>query len=266
MGKTILITGASTGIGAQTALTLAKDNLLFVHYNASAEAAMQVVAQVEQLGGRAVPVQADVTTEKGCEALVAAVAAQTDHLDVLINNAGGLVQRQAADALQWELMERVFALNTFSTMKITSLCIPLLRKSTQDPNIVNVSSVVIRHGGAGATIYAAAKGGVDVFTRGMAKELARHPLQRGVPGRDRHPLPPQGIHAPADGSLGGAQPPEEERPAGAHRRYDCAAEPQQLYKRGNDRCKRRPDNPLNGGIACNWKSGIRRIRAMRSTI
>lgn len=172
MGKTILITGASTGIGAQTALTLAKDNLLFVHYNASAEAAMQVVAQVEQLGGRAVPVQADVTTEKGCEALVAAVAAQTDHLDVLINNAGGLVQRQAADALQWDLMERVFALNTFSTMKITSLCIPLLRKSTQDPNIVNVSSVVIRHGGAGATIYAAAKGGVDVFTRGMAKELA----------------------------------------------------------------------------------------------
>lgn len=93
-------------------------------------------------------------------------------LDILINNAGGLVQRQATDALEWSLMEKIFALNTFSLIKISSLCIPLLKCSTQDPNIVNVSSIVVRHGGPSATIYGAAKGAVDVFTRGLAKELA----------------------------------------------------------------------------------------------
>ena len=172
MKRTILITGAGTGIGAQTARVLAPGNRLFLHYNVSKEAVLNVARDVEALGGEAELLQADVTSEAACCDLVGSLSERTDHLDVLINNAGGMIRRQAADALEWDLMEQIFALNTFSLMKISSLCVPLLRHSTLDPNIVNVSSIVVRHGGPGATIYAAAKGAVDVVTRGFARELA----------------------------------------------------------------------------------------------
>lgn len=172
MSKTILITGASTGIGAATARCLAPGNILLLHYNASRDAAAQVSRDVEAAGGKAVLLQADLTSEAACVALADAVKAQTGHLDVLVNNAGGMIRRQAADALEWDLMEQIFALNTFSLMKLSSLCVPLLRKSQQGPCIVNISSIVVRHGGPGATIYAAAKGAVDVVTRGFARELA----------------------------------------------------------------------------------------------
>lgn len=172
MTKTILITGASTGIGAETARQLACGNHLFLHYNCSFDSVQKVKSDVEELGGIATLIQADITNETACIKFIEELRNHTDHLDILINNAGGLVKRQPADSLEWELMEEVFALNTFSLMKISSLCIPLLKNSINDPNIINVSSIVIRHGGAGATIYAAAKGAVDVFTRGLAKELA----------------------------------------------------------------------------------------------
>jgi 3-oxoacyl-[acyl-carrier protein] reductase len=170
--KTIFITGAGTGIGAETARILAPGNSLFLHYNRSKEEILKVKEEVERKGGTVALLQADITSEKACVDLVQELASKKAHLDVLINNAGGLVQRQACDALEWELMERIFALNTFSLMKISSLCVPLLRRSLNDPSIVNVSSVVIRHGGPTATLYAAAKGAVDVFTRGLCKELA----------------------------------------------------------------------------------------------
>lgn len=58
-----------------------------------------------------------------------------------------MIAHQNVGELEWDLMERVFALNTFSAMKLTSLCVPLLRKSENDPNVVNLSSIVVRHGG-----------------------------------------------------------------------------------------------------------------------
>jgi len=171
MSKTILITGASTGLGAETARLLAERNVIFVHYNASIEAAHRVADEVAERDGRAHLVHADLTTEQGCRDLVKAVADKTDKLDVLFNNAGGLIRRTAAGACDWSLMQEVFALNTFSTMMLTSLCIPLLEKG-EDPCIINNSSLATRHGAPAATIYGAAKGAVGVFTKGAAKELA----------------------------------------------------------------------------------------------
>lgn len=171
MSRVILLTGASTGIGAETARVLAPGNQLLLHYNSSREAAEKVAKDVESLGGKVSLLQKDITSEQACMELIELVKEHTNYLDVLINNTGGLVKRQPADGLEWGLMEQIFALNTFSLMKISSLCIPLLRASVKDPNIVNISSVVIRHGGPGATIYGAAKGAVDTFTRGLAKEL-----------------------------------------------------------------------------------------------
>jgi 3-oxoacyl-[acyl-carrier protein] reductase len=171
MPKTILITGASTGIGAETARYLAKDNVIIAHYNASKEAAKKVAGEVRQKGGEAHLVQADVSTEAGCTTLVDDVTQNFDHLDVLVNNAGGMLARHVVIDLDWKLMERIFALNVFSVMKLSSLCIPLLKKGAQ-PCIVNISSIATRHGAPTATIYGAAKSAIDSFTRGMAKELA----------------------------------------------------------------------------------------------
>jgi 3-oxoacyl-[acyl-carrier protein] reductase len=171
MSKIIVITGASTGIGAETAHMLAEGNNIFIHYNTSREAAKQTAAEVQERGGTAHLVQADLFGEAGCDALYSEVAVMTNRIDVLVNNAGGLVQRQAVGKLEWSLIERVFSLNTFSTMLLTSLFLPLLEKGT-DPCIVNITSIVARHGDPGATIYEAAKGAIDSFTRGAAAELA----------------------------------------------------------------------------------------------
>jgi 3-oxoacyl-[acyl-carrier protein] reductase len=171
MSKVILITGASTGIGAGTARHLAAGNQIFIHYCASAKAAEKVAADVAANGGKPQPVQADLSKEDGCRALFEAVAAKSDKLDVLVNNAGGLIKRQSARECEWHLMEETFALNTFSAMMVSSLFIPLLEKA-EDPSIVNISSVALRHGGPTATIYAASKAALDSYTRGLAKELA----------------------------------------------------------------------------------------------
>ncbi len=171
MTKSILITGASTGIGAETARQMAAGNEIFVHYNTSAEQAEKVAADVSEKGGKSYLMQADLSKEDGCRELVKAVSMESKKIDVLVNNAGGVIKRQSVREYEWRLMEDIFALNTFSAMMLTSLCIPLLEKG-EDPCIINITSVAMRHGGPTATIYAASKSALDSFTRGIAKELA----------------------------------------------------------------------------------------------
>lgn len=171
MSKTILITGASTGIGAETAQYLALGNDIIVHYHSSEEEAGNVASEVENRGGKAHLVQADLSGEEGTGKLFDFVSSNFDHLDLLVNNAGSLIERRDGRELSWELMEQTFRLNVFSAMTLTSLCIPLLEKGT-DPNIINVTSIAMRHGAPTATIYGATKGALDSFTRGLAKELA----------------------------------------------------------------------------------------------
>jgi 3-oxoacyl-[acyl-carrier protein] reductase len=171
MSKNILITGASTGIGAETAKAMASGNELIVHYNASREKAEAVCATVKKNGGNALPFQADLSTEQGCRSLSAFAAEQFDRLDILVNNAGGLIERREGRYVDWKLAEAIFRLNVFSVFQVTALCIPLLDKGTK-PCIINLSSIAIRHGAPSATPYGAAKAALDSYTRGLAKELA----------------------------------------------------------------------------------------------
>ena len=103
------------------------------------------------------------STDDGCVALADRVAERWGRLDVLVNNAGALVQRRPARELDWKLLEKVFAVNVFSTMRLSGLCIPLLEKGTL-PCIINITSIAVRHGGPTATPYGAAKGALDAFT------------------------------------------------------------------------------------------------------
>lgn len=167
----ILITGASTGIGAATAVELAEGNEVFIHYNTSKEAAELVGMSVRAKGGTPHLVQANLMDAAGCETLYRKVAEQTNSLDVLVNNAGGLLERHTVKDLTWDLMERIFALNTFSTMLLTRLCIPLLEKGT-NASVINMTSIAMRFGAPTATIYAASKSAIDSYTRGAARELA----------------------------------------------------------------------------------------------
>ena len=131
MTKSILITGASTGIGAETARQVAAGNEIFVHYNTSAEQAEKVAADVSEKGGKSYLMQADLSKEDGCRELVKAVSMESKKIDVLVNNAGGVIKRQSVREYEWRLMEDIFALNTFSAMMLTSLCIPLLEKGEE---------------------------------------------------------------------------------------------------------------------------------------
>lgn len=171
MSKTILITGASLGIGAETARQLAPGNTIIVHYNTSRNEAEAVAAEVVQRGGHAQLVQANLLERAGCFKLFEEVSASYDHLDVLINNAGALGKRFLVRDFDWDTMERVFALNVYAVMQLTALCIPLLEKGSS-PCIINLTSIAQRTGAPTSTIYGAAKSAIDSFTRGLARELA----------------------------------------------------------------------------------------------
>ncbi len=169
MGRTILITGASTGIGAATARYLAKGNTLILHHNQSP---IEPVSKgVERLGATVYTSRADLMSEAGCHDLMQDVNRITTHLDVFINNAGSLLQRHRIEDVTWSLMERIFSLNTYSAILLTKLCVPFLRKG-ESPSIVNMTSIAMRHGAPTATVYGAAKAAMDSFTRGAARELA----------------------------------------------------------------------------------------------
>jgi 3-oxoacyl-[acyl-carrier protein] reductase len=171
-GKTALVTGASRGIGAATAVTLANNGCgrVIVHYNSYPEGAKAVVEQVRAAGAEAESMQADLGTPAGIRAFRAEIAGLG--IDILINNAGSLVKRSSLVDFPEDLFDQVMDLNFRSAWFLSQAVAPeMIRRGWGV--IVNVSSIAARHGGGpGAAIYAASKAAVACVTKGMAKELA----------------------------------------------------------------------------------------------
>lgn len=176
--KVVLITGASTGIGAAAATAFGKNGAkVAVHYNKSKAEAEKVAKAVEKAGGKAVLVSGDVTDSGVCKDIVEQTVAAYGQLDVLINNAGGLVQRVPIETVNDELFDQVMNLNVRSALMCIAAAVPHLRESGSG-SIVNVTSVAARHGGgAGAVLYAGSKGFISTMTHGLAKELVKDKIR-----------------------------------------------------------------------------------------
>lgn len=176
MNPTLLITGGSRGIGAATALLAAQRGFaVAVNYSANSLAADEVVRQIRASGGQAMAVQADVADEAQVLAMFGKIDAKFGRLSALVNNAGVVDVAARVDEMSVARLKRMFDINVLGSF----LCAreAVLRMSTRHGgtggNIVNVSSIAARLGGAGQYVdYAASKGAMDTFTVGLAKEVA----------------------------------------------------------------------------------------------
>ena len=170
--KVVLITGASSGIGAALARAFGEcGSKVAVHYRSGASAAQSVVSQIKEAGGDAIAVQADVTESSQVDEMVTKVHAHFGRIDVLVNNAGGFVRRAPIVEADDDYIDDVFRLNARSVVAVSRRVIPLMAGSGGG-NIINVTTQAARTGGGpGAGLYAACKGFVSTITRTMAKEL-----------------------------------------------------------------------------------------------
>ncbi|RME98628.1 MAG: SDR family oxidoreductase [Chloroflexi bacterium] len=171
--QVVLITGASTGIGAALARAFGDAGAkVVVHYHRSKEAAEAVARDVADGGGEAMLVQADAANPADLAAMVKAVMAEYGHINILINNAGDLVQRTPVAEIPDDVYHQIMDINMTATFHMCQLVVPVMKQQGSG-NIINVTSIAARNGGGGGSvIYATSKGAVSTFTRGLAKELA----------------------------------------------------------------------------------------------
>ncbi len=168
--KVVLVTGASTGIGAAVAQEFGRRGAsVVVHYFSSRDAANSVAGQIDATGQRVLAVQGDLRHTRDCEALVAETVKKFGRIDVLVNNAGALVKRVPVTDMTDEIFEDVVNLNVRSVLMCTRYAVPHM---PQGASIINLTSVAARSGGGpGSSLYAGSKGFVSTITKGLAKEL-----------------------------------------------------------------------------------------------
>lgn len=176
--KVVLVTGASSGIGAAVAQAFgAAGARVAVHYRGREAEAHAVVRQVQAAGGEAIAVQADVTKTEEVDRMVQKVHAHFGRIDVLVNNAGGFVRRAPIVQAEDDYIDDVFRLNARSVVAVSRRVIPLM-SAGGGGTIINVTTQAARTGGGpGAGLYAACKGFVSTLTRTMAKELVKDKIR-----------------------------------------------------------------------------------------
>jgi NAD(P)-dependent dehydrogenase (short-subunit alcohol dehydrogenase family) len=174
--KVVLITGASRGIGAATALLAAKQGwAVAVNYVSNSLAADEVVRQILEAGGTAVAIQADVAVEADVVRLFQEVDAKLGRISGLINNAGVVDMPSRVDGMSVERLTRMWTTNITSSFVCAREAVK--RMSTKlggdGGSIVNLSSAAARLGSPGQYVdYAASKAAIDTLTIGLAKEVA----------------------------------------------------------------------------------------------
>lgn len=173
-----LVTGASTGIGAAVAITLAeRGSWVAVHYRANEAAANKIVEQIGAAGGRAFAIQADLAQTASAGSLIESILSRTNHLDVVVNNAGSIIDRHKLLEITDEFWQEVMETNLGSVLRVTRAVAPSMMERRSGV-IINVASVAARNGGSiGIIPYASAKAAVLCMTKGLAKELITYGIR-----------------------------------------------------------------------------------------
>ena len=176
--KVVLITGSSSGIGAAAAIAFAGYGArVAIHYHSSAARAQAVLVQARETGAEAALFRADVADTAQLARLATEVQQHFGRIDVLINNAGGFVQRSALMQASDELIDRVFHVNARSMLAMSRYVVPLMRNQGGG-GIINLTSQAARSGGSpGAGLYSASKAYISTLTRALAKELVPHGIR-----------------------------------------------------------------------------------------
>ncbi len=170
-GKVAVVTGASRGIGRAIAEDLAAHGaVVVVNYNASSEAAEEVVAVITSQGGTALAVQSDVSQFDQAQALIKTTLDRYGQIDILVNNAGTTCDKllMMMKEQDWDMVLDTNLKSVFNCCKAVAR--PMVRRK-QGGRIINISSVVALVGQAGQANYAASKAGIIGFTKSLAKEL-----------------------------------------------------------------------------------------------
>ena len=176
MNKVLLVTGGSRGIGAAVALLAAQQGYaVAVNFTSDQHAAESVVKHIRDHGGTAISVRADVSDEAAVLAMFARIDAELGPLTALVNNAGVVDMPSRVDEMSVARLRRMFDINVLGSFICAREAVQ--RMSTRHGGhggcIVNLSSAAARLGSPGQYVdYAAAKGAIDTFTMGLAKEVA----------------------------------------------------------------------------------------------
>ncbi|HEX2692117.1 MAG TPA: SDR family oxidoreductase [Kofleriaceae bacterium] len=171
MSKVAIITGASSGIGAASALELSKRGWsVVINYSRSEAEAKQVAAQCQD----AIVVQADVSEDAECRKLAQAALDKWHHIDALVNNAGTtkFVDHKNLDGLTADDFLRIYQVNVVGPFQMTRACAPALTASRGA--VVNVSSVAAQLGIGSSIAYAASKSALNTMTYSLARTLGPH--------------------------------------------------------------------------------------------
>ena len=177
-GKAALITGASSGIGAATALTFADLGArVAIGYHRNKQGAEETRDRIAAAGGAAVAIGADVRKSDEVRRLVEQAAAELGPIDILVNNAGSLVERVGIRELTEARLDEIFALNLKSAVLASQAVVPSMIERRSGV-IINVVSIAGHSGGGqGAGPYAAAKAALTAYTKSLARELAPHGIR-----------------------------------------------------------------------------------------
>ena len=168
-GKTVVITGASRGIGAFIARALAREKATVVCVSRSEAKLTQICAEIDELGGKGISLPFDLSQIESLSLLVKAIEQQIGSIDILINNAGIEIYRAFADYSLAEL-QSVLSINLLATMELTRLVLPsMFDRGTGQ--IVNMASLAGKKGAAYNSIYSASKGGLVMWSDALRQEL-----------------------------------------------------------------------------------------------
>jgi NAD(P)-dependent dehydrogenase (short-subunit alcohol dehydrogenase family) len=169
---TALVTGASSGIGAETAFSFgASGAYAIIHYSANLQGATEVLNKIRRAGGDGELICADLSHGPGIAQFTASLQALQRPIDILVNNAGSLIERKPFLQITEDLWSEVFTLNLTSAFLTTQALLPSMLQRRRGC-VVNISSVAARFGGGiGAIAYSSAKAALSTMTKGLAREF-----------------------------------------------------------------------------------------------